>query len=118
VGECEPPVVNTSPVTSVELRLYFIQSPAGDIVGWSPGPWPVGYSLRFDMVGRDKFNRETMGNKGSNPIFYYNDATLIEITDANHDFQRKLKILKPGNFQTWTIFDGVQSNTVSVTFIP
>jgi hypothetical protein len=77
-------------------------------------PIPVGYTIRLDVVGRDKDNNETLGQK--NIQFFYSDETMVQVA-IQSDFQRKLKVLKPGRFTTYAVFDGVGSNDLRFTFV-
>lgn len=112
---------NTNAVVRAQVKLYLMFDPNRNPV---PAPDPerqvvkepikVGYTIRLDVTGRDADNRETDG-KGQIEWFY-SDAGLVEInprTPWTHDF----KIVKPGPWWVYVVFDGVGSNNLNFTFV-
>jgi len=77
-------------------------------------PIPVGYTIRLDVTGRDKDYKDTLGNKQI--VFGYSDPSMIE-EFIQSDFQRKIRVLKPGKFRVFASFDGVGSNDLNFTFV-
>ena len=122
-GLCEPATSNTNPVVRVQLRLYQLFDKDGVWVQPTPDPVkqvvqepiPVGYTIRLDIVGRDSDGKDTLGKKDIQ--FGYSDPSLIE-EFIQSDFQRKIKVLKPGTFRVFASFDGVGSNDLNFTFVP
>jgi len=116
-GLCEDPTTNTNPVVTVILRLYLVQDQSFEpIYNWNPrDPIPVGYFVRLDVTGKDANGKDTNGDRGVNITFKYNDPSLVQ-EGGNHDWQRKLLVLKPGDFQAQALFDGVLSNNLNLVF--
>jgi hypothetical protein len=121
-GLCEDPTSNTAPVVRALLRLYQLFDAEGNWVLPTPDPVqqvvkepvPVGYTIRLDLVGKDASSRDTLGQK--NIEFLYSDADLVEVS-IQSDWQRKLKVLKPGTFTVYAIYDGIGSNDLTFTFV-
>jgi hypothetical protein len=121
-GLCEPSTTNTNPVTWVQLRLYQLFDKEGNWVQPTPDPVkqvvkqpiPVGYTIRLDVTGRDKDQNDTLGKKDIK--FIYSDPSMVE-EFIQSDFQRKLKVVKPGKFLVYADFDGVGSNDLNFTFV-
>ena len=122
-GLCEQPTTNTAPVVRVTLKLFQLFDKEGNWVLPTPDPVkqvvkepiPVGYTIRLDVTGKDKDEKDTLGNKDIR--FIYSDESMVEIS-IQSDFQRKLKVLKPGPFNVYALFDGVGSNDLNFTFVP
>jgi len=106
----------------VQLRLYQLFDKDGNWVQPTPDPVkqvvqepiPVGYTIRLDVVGRDKDEKDTLGRKDIQ--FFYSDPSMIE-EFIQSDFQRKIRVLKPGKFRAYAMFDGVGSNDLNFTFV-
>jgi hypothetical protein len=121
-GLCEEPTTNTNPVVRAQLRLYQLFDTEDNWVQPTPDPVqqvvkepiPVGYTIRLDVVGRDSDNKDTLGKKQIQ--FFYSNESMVQIS-IQSDFQRKLKVLKPGSFKVHAIFDGVGSNDLQFTFV-
>lgn len=121
-GLCEDPTSNTAEVVRALLRLYQLFDAEGAWVTPTPNPVqqvvkepiPVGYTLRLDLVGKDATNKDTLGRKEIE--FFYSDPSLVEVA-IQSDWQRKLKILKPGTFTVHAVYDGVGSNDLHFTFV-
>lgn len=121
-GLCEEPTTNTAPVVRALLRIYQLFDAEGTWVTPTPDPVqqvlkdpiPVGYTIRLDLVGKDATNRDTHGQKQIE--YVYSDPSLVEVAIQN-DWQRKLKVLKPGTFTVYAIYDGVGSNDLRFTFV-
>jgi len=121
-GLCEDPTSNTAPVVRVTLRLYQLFDEQGNWILPTPNPVaqvvkepiPVGYVIRLDVVGKDASNKDTLGKKGIE-FRYSDESTISEYVQS--DFQRKIKVLKPGSFTVYAVFDGVGSNDLQFTFI-
>jgi hypothetical protein len=117
-GLCEAPTTNTNPVSYVVLRLYTVQD---QYYTWIPN-WPahqnipVGYHIKLDVTGKDSENHDTLGDKGVNITFTYNDPGMVVESD-NHPWQRKLDVKKAGYFTATVNFDGVQSNVLELNFV-
>lgn len=59
-------------------------------------------------------NEDTLGQKQIE--FSYSDASLVEVA-IQSDWQRKLKVLKPGAFTVHARYDGIGSNDLRFTFV-
>jgi len=121
VGLCEPPTTNTAPPVRVILRFFQLFDANGTWVLPTPDPVrqvvrepiPLGYTIRLDMTGKDADEKPTNG-KG-NVDFVISDPTMVDIAISG-DFQRKVKVLKPGKWDIYGILDGVASNSLGFTF--
>ena len=121
-GLCEAPTTNTNPVVRAQLRLYQLFDENGTWVQPTPDPVkqvvkepiPLGYTIRLDVVGRDADYKDTLGKQQIE--FYYSDPEMVQVS-IQSDFQRKLKVLKPGKFVVHAIFDGIGTNDLNFTFI-
>lgn len=122
VGLCEAPTTNTNPVVRAQLRLYQLFDDNGTWVQPTPDPVkqvvkepiPLGYTLRLDVVGRDADYKDTLGRQEIE--FSYSDPEMVQVS-IQSDFQRKLKVLKPGKFVVHAVFDGVGTNDLNFTFV-
>jgi hypothetical protein len=109
-------------VVRAQLRLYQLFDDQGNWVQPTPDPEkqvvkepiPVGYTIRLDVVGRDKDYKDTLGRKEIE--FYYSDPDMVQVA-IQSDFQRKVKVLTPGKWSVYAVFDGVSSNALNFTFI-
>jgi hypothetical protein len=121
-GLCEEPTTNTNPVVWAQLRLYQLFDEDNNWVQPTPNPVqqvvkepiPVGYTIRLDVVGRDSNHKDSLGKQQIQ--FFYSDESMVQIS-IQSDFQRKLKVLKPGSFTVHAIFDGVGTNDLRFTFV-
>jgi hypothetical protein len=121
LGLCEDPVTNTAPPVRVILRFYQLFDENGLWVLPTPDPvkqvvkepMPLGYTIRIDLTGKDIDDKPTNG-KG-NVDFDISDPTMVDIAISG-DFQRKIKILKPGKWEIFGTLDGVASNSLGFTF--
>jgi hypothetical protein len=117
---------NTNAVTRVRFRLYMVFDRNGDLVTPTPDPVkgvlkepiPVGYKLRFDVIGEDSRGKETNGQKNITWI-YTEGANRIEDIGLREDgFQRDVKVAAPGDFSVYVVFDDVASNSIAIKFVP
>jgi hypothetical protein len=123
-GLCEAPVTNTNPVERVQLKLFQLFDANGFWIQPTPNPVqqvvrepiPVGYTIRVDVTGRDVDNKETLGNRGVQIEFFFSDPTMVQ-EQVQSDHQRKLKVLKPGSFRVYAVYDGVGSNDLRFNFV-
>jgi hypothetical protein len=104
-------------VVKVILKLYTVADSSGE---WFPGwpdsrPIPVGYQIKLDVTGKDGYEKDTLGDKGVNIEFRYNDVSMVE-EGGTHPWQRKLTVKKAGWFQAKATFDGVESNPLELYF--
>jgi hypothetical protein len=121
-GLCEEETTNTAPVVRALLRLYQLFDADGTWVTPTPDPVqqvvrepiPVGYTIRLDLVGKDATNRDTLGQKQIE--FVYSDPDLVEVA-IQSDWQRKIKVLKPGTLTVHASYDGVGSNDLKFSFV-
>ena len=121
VGLCEPPTTNTAPPDRVLLKLYQLFDEKGQWALPTPDPFkqkvkepiPVGFTIRFDVTGKDADGNPTNGKEQVDWI--YSDATMIA-DSIQSSFQRKVKVLKPGKWELYVVFDGTPSNSLGFTF--
>jgi hypothetical protein len=121
VGLCEAPTTNTSPPVRVILRLYQLFDANGTWVLPTPDPVkqvvkepiPVGYTIRLDLTAKDKDDQPTNGMMGVD--FLLSDPSMVDISISS-DFQRKVKVLKAGQWEIYGTLDGVASNSLGFTF--
>jgi len=120
-GLCEDPTTNTAPPVRVILRFYQLFDQNGVWVLPTPDPIkqivkepiPLGYSIRLDLTAKDADDKPTNGK--SDVQFDISDPTMVDITISG-DFQRKIKVLKPGKWEIFGKLDGVASNSLGFTF--
>jgi hypothetical protein len=121
VGLCEPPTTNTAQPERVLLKLYQLFDEKGQWALPTPDPFkqrvkepiPVGFTIRFDVTGKDADGNPTNGKEQLDWI--YSDATMIA-DSIQSSFQRKVKVLKPGKWELYVLFDGTPSNSLGFTF--
>jgi len=121
-GLCEPPTTNTAPVSRVILRLFQLFDANNVWVLPTPDPVQqvvlepikVGWTIKLDVTGKDASNKDTLGTK--NIDFKFSDESMVE-TNYLSPWQARLKILKPGKFTVYAVFDDVGSNDLRFTFI-
>ncbi len=121
-----PPVTNKNPVVRVILKLYqcldqnkqpeFCPDPVKQVV---IEPRQVNHYIKLDVTGRDADNKDTDGPTGDGEgiYFVYSDPSFVE-ERIQTNWQRWLRILKPGKWEVYAVFDGVASNSLGFTFIP
>lgn len=82
------------------------------------GTLKVGSRIKLDVTGKDAQGRDTHGISGGEDIFFYfSDESIVDIHIVSN-WQRNIKILAPGDFNTQVSFDGVHSNELFFTFEP
>ena len=101
------------------LRLYTVED---EFYEWIPGwtadkPIPVGYHLKLDVTGKDAYNKDTLGDQGTNITWNFSDPSMVEVS-GNHDWQPKLLVTKAGYFSVTATFDGKVSNLLGLNFVP
>jgi hypothetical protein len=117
---------NTNAVVRVRFRLYLVFDKEGDVVEPTPDPvrgvlrepLPVGYRLRYDVVGEDERGRETNGQKNISWIMTEGQSLVEDLGLREEGFQKDVRALAPGKFSLYVVFDGVASNSIEVTFVP
>lgn len=112
---------NTKPVVRAQLRLYMLfdqnrvplnaPDPVKQVV---QEPIPVGYTVRLDVTGKDANGDET---EGRGQIQWIYDENMVD-TDTRSPWQRDMKVVKPGKWTVYVVFDGVGSNDLNFTFVP
>jgi hypothetical protein len=120
-GLCETPTTNTAPPVRVILRFYQLFDANGTWVLPTPDPVkqvvkepiPLGFTIRLDMTAKDVNDQPTNGS--SNVDFVISDPSMVDIANSGQ-FQRKIKVLKPGHWELYGTLDGVASNSLGFTF--
>lgn len=120
-GLCEPPTTSTTPPVRLILRFYQLFDANGLWVQPTPvpskqvvkEPMPVGYTIRIDFTGKDENDQPTNGSGAVETVI--SDPTMVDIAISG-DFQRKVKVLKPGKWEIYGVLDGVASNSLGFTF--
>jgi len=110
---CEAPVTNTNPPVRLTIRVYKVQDLNGTMVAGIPSSIPLGYTVTIDATPKDAGNRDTLGS--GTVDFTYSDPTLVDV-GSNHGFQKKLKVLGAGLLEVKASLDGIDSNTLAITF--
>jgi len=121
LGLCEDPTTNTAPPVRVILRLFQLFDSNGTWTLPTPDPVkqvvkepiPLGYSIRLDLTAKDENDQATNGSSGVN--FVISDPTMVDIA-LSGQFQRKIKVLKPGKWEIYGTLDGIASNSLGFTF--
>jgi len=118
---------NTNAVVRVRFRLYLVFDKNGDVVSPTPDPvrgvlkepLPVGYRLRYDVIGEDSRGKETNG-QGNISWVVSEGANLVEdLGYRENGFQKDVRAAAPGGpYSLYVVFDGVASNSIAVTFVP
>jgi hypothetical protein len=120
-GLCEDPTTNTAPPERVILRFYQLFNEKGEWVLPTPDPYkqkvrepiPLGFTIRLDVTGKDADGQPTNGKEDI--AWLYSDDGMIEEASQG-PFQRKVKVLKPGKWELYVVFDGTPSNSLGFTF--
>ena len=113
---------NTNTVVRAQLRLYLVIDEHGKLVEPTPDPVqqvlqepiPVGWTLRLDVAGRDANGDETNGR--GQIQWFYSGEDLID-TNIRTPWMRDIKVVKPGTWSVYVVFDGVGSNSILFTFV-
>jgi hypothetical protein len=114
---------NTQAVVRAQLRLYLLMDEQGRLVEPTPDPVrqvvlepiPVGYTIRLDVSGKDANGDETDGR--GEIQWFYSGQDLID-TNIRTPWMRDIKVVKPGTWSVYVVFDGVGSNDLTFTFVP
>ena len=120
-GLCEDPTTNTAPPVRVILRLFQLFDANGTWVLPTPDPVrqvvrepiPLGYTIRLDITAKDVDEKPTNGK--SDVSLAISDPTMVDI-QISGVFQRKVKVLKTGKWELYSLVDGVPSNSLGFTF--
>jgi hypothetical protein len=81
-------------------------------------PLPVGYRVRFDVVGEDSRGRETNGQKNISWVVSEGGDNVEDLGSREENFQRDYRLVSPGRFSVYVVFDGVASNAIVITAAP
>ena len=114
---CEPPVTNRNSPVRLTLRLYTLEDGLGQFIR-NPSTLdviPLNWFARLDVVAKDAEGKETNGNE--EVVWHFSDDSLARVS-GNHTHQRRLKALQAGYLEVWVTQEGVQSNTIGLTFGP
>lgn len=113
---------NTNAVARAQLRLYMMfdenripVTPPDPVKQVVQEPIPVGYTVRLDVTGKDANGDETDGQ--GQIQWFYSGQDLVD-TDARTPWTRDIKVVKPGQWSVYVVFDGVSSNGLNFTFVP
>jgi hypothetical protein len=117
---------NTNEVVRVRFRLYLVLDRNGNAVSPTPDPvrgvlgepLPVGYRVRFDVVGEDSRGRETNGQKNISWVVSEGQGLVEDLGSREENFQRDYRLVSPGRFSVYVVFDGVASNAIVITAAP
>lgn len=122
-GDCS---TNKAPVTRAVLRLYRLFDNRGSLVP-TPVPMkqvvlepvPTGFTMLFDVTGRDKDNKETLGpsGDGSGIVWYLDPPDAVDAAGFPSPWQHKYVVTKPGTFTLFVTFDDVGSNDLRMTLV-
>lgn len=117
---------NTNEVVRVRFRIYLVFDKEGDLVEPTPDPvrgvlrepLPVGYRVRFDVIGEDSRGRETNGKKDITWVVSEGESSIELAGIREENFQRDYRLVAPGRFSVYVVFDGVASNAIVITVAP
>ena len=117
---------NTNEVVRVRFRIYLAWDKSGNLVEPTPDPvggvlrepLPVGYRVRFDVVGEDSRGKETNGRKNITWIVTEGQDVAEDLGIREEGFQRDYRLAKAGRFSVHVEFDGVASNSMVITAVP
>jgi hypothetical protein len=117
---------NTNEVVRVRFRLYLVLDASGNPVSPTPDPvrgvvgepLPVGHRVRFDVVGEDSRGRETNGRKNITWVVGEGEGSIQDLGIREEGFQRDYRLVAPGRFSVYVVFDGVASNAIVITVAP
>ena len=113
------------PVVRVSLRIYRAWDSKGDLIEPPPNPYkqvlrepvPVGYQFLFDVVGRGEDGHDTQGNDGgAGIVFHPSDPFTCEFEHYGN-WQRKCYVNRPGSWEVYVSWAGVDSNSIGFTFV-
>lgn len=114
-----------NPVVRVSLRIYRAWDNTGAVINPTPNPYkqvlrdsvPVGYQFLFDVVGRDADGHDTQGDDaGAGIEFHPSDPVTCEL-EYYGNWQRKCFVNKPGHWEVYVSWAGVDSNSIGFTFV-
>lgn len=118
---------NKAPVTRAVLRLYRLFDNRGQWFLPTPDPVrqviqepiPVGFTMLFDVTGRDKDNKETLGPSGDGAgiVWYLDPPDAVEEAGFPSPWQHKYVVRKPGPFTVFVTFDEIGSNDLRMTLV-
>jgi hypothetical protein len=112
-GLCEAPVTNTNAPIRLTIRVYKVEDPDGKLVSGYTTEFPVGYKVTIDATAKDEANDDTLGS--ADVSFGVSDDSLVRV-GGNHNFQRKLTAVRPGDLRVWARLDGIDSNVLDLSF--
>jgi hypothetical protein len=117
---------NTNAVVRVRFRIYLVFDKDGDVVEPTPDPvggvlrepLPVGYRIRYDVIGEDSRGRETNGQKNIQWIVTQGAHLVEDLGYREENFQKDVRgIAAGGPYSQYVVFDGVASNSIVVSFV-
>ena len=107
---------NSNPVARVLAKVFFVECNGAEVPGTgSSTTAPVGCRVHLDATPKDAGGKPTQA-KGS-PQWSYSDKSAIEV-GGNSPFNPVLTVKKTGSLSAVCTIDGVQSNEVSIRFVP
>ena len=117
---------NTNEVVRVRFRIYLAWDAKGNLIEPTPDPvrgvlrepLPVGTRVRFDVVGEDERGRETNGKKNITWLVTEGASNVEDLGSREENFQRDYRLVTPGRFSVYVVFDGVASNAIVITAAP
>ena len=112
-GLCEEPTTSTNTPVRLTIRVYKVEDLNGKLVNGFTTEFPVGYKVTIDATAKDVANRDTLGS--ADVDFSVSDESFVRI-GGNHNFQRKITAVRPGDLQVWASLDGIESNILDLTF--
>jgi outer membrane biosynthesis protein TonB len=109
------PAPGNSTVVRVGLRVYFIEC-GGEQLPGSEGvtTTDVGCRIHLDATPKDSSNKPTTPN--GSPNWYYSDRSIVGIAQSANDYTPTLLGKKRGSLSVSVTVDGVESNTLVLTF--
>jgi hypothetical protein len=121
-GDCS---TNHAAVVRAQLRIYRLFNNRGQLIE-TPDPVkqnletpiPVGFTIFFDVTGRDAENKETLGPSGDGEgiVWHLSDESKVLAAGTPSNWQRKYQVKEPGRFTIFVTFDDVGSNDLRMSF--
>ena len=109
----------------MRFRLYLVFDQNGNVVEPTPDPvrgvlrepLPVGYRLRYDVIGEDSRGRETNGQKNITWVVTEGANLVEDLGYREEGFQKDVRAAVAGGpYSLYVVFDGVASNSIAVSF--
>ena len=104
---------NTSPVTKVGAKVYFLECGGEQVPGSEfATSAQVGCRIHFDCTPKDANNNPTQSQ--GYPEWSFSPGSIVDVGNKN-DFTPTATAKSAGELSVWVTIDGVTSNTLSIS---